>query len=189
MASDFQKKKFLHFFRAFDSGNYITEGVFLTQLDRLGQIRGIDPDSENAKHTRADRLQWWQGLSAMIDTNGDGKLSQDEFVGFWLHIADTAKAEMGTDTTPTHDMLVGTAVSAFDLLDANDDGHITEKEYTDWFRSWSDYIASTDSHAAFKSLSDGGKTLNKEQLTEYVVEFFAGDNPDAPGTNLYGIIE
>ncbi len=188
MASDFQKKKFLHFFRAFDSGNYITEDVFMTQLDRLGEIRGIDPNSESAKHTRADRIQWWQGLSAMIDTDGDGQLSQDEFVGFWMRIADAAKAEMGTDTTPTHDMLIGTAVSSFELLDANDDGHITEKEYTDWFKSWSDYIASTDSHAAFTSLADDSEILNKEQFIEYVVEFFAGDDPTAPGTNLYGML-
>ena len=188
MASDFQLKKFAQFFKAcdLDGDNYLTEQDFFVQLERLGKKRGIDPESPEAKAEHAERHMWWQGLQSMVDADGDGKLSFEEFVGFWAHIADTATAEIGTDSTPTYDMITNSAISTFTFLDANNDGTLSEKEYTDWLYSWS--IPDANGAAAFQSLTGGADTLDQDRVVECVVNFYIGDDPDAPGTNLYGII-
>lgn len=188
MASEFQQKKYAQFFKAVDtnSDGFLDEPDFMFQIDRLAEIRGIDITSEVVQNERQGMHQWWQQFSKMVDSDGDGRLTQAEIIAFWSAIADKAVAEEQEGKTDTRNMISASAESTFSVLDENSDGSISIEEYTHWLESWGN---NTDVKNAFISMTGSvDSSLTKQQVIDCVLNFFLSDNQEATGTHIYGVL-
>lgn len=184
MASEFQIKKYRHMFNVFDTNS---DGGFdkddtMQVVARMAELRGISSDSPEYIRLRSDYESWWQMLGAQLDADHDGRVTEDEFVSFWVVFADQAQA--GNEALAS--LLVASGEMNFDLLDTNRDGAISLEEYTDWLKAQS---VETDYEACFKTLDlDGDGILNRYEAGMLLRNYILSDDPDAPGNLLYGNI-
>lgn len=188
MASKFQQKKYKQFFKATDtnSDGILDESDFMAQIDRLAEIRGIDINSEVVQNERKEMHTWWLQFSTIVDTDGDGKLTEAEVTTFWSTLADNAAEEAQDGKTDIRNMISASAESTFNVLDENNDGSINIEEYSHWLESWDN---NTDAKAAFTSMA--GRTdgsLTKQQVIDCVLNFFLSDDAKAIGNHIYGVL-
>jgi len=184
MASEFQIKKYKHMFNVFDTNS---DGGFdqndtMQVVANMAELRGISTDSPRYTKLRGDYESWWQMLGNQLDADHDGRVSEDEFVSFWVNFADHALG--GNEALA--DLLVASGQLNFDLLDTDGDSAISLEEYTDWLKAQN---VETDYEACFNSLdlnSDGA--LNRIEAGKLLRNFILSDDPDAPGNLLYGEI-
>jgi Ca2+-binding EF-hand superfamily protein len=184
MASEFQIKKYRHMFDAFDttSDGSFDQNDTMQVVAKMAELRGIAADSPQYTKLRGDYESWWQMLGAQLDADHDGRVTQEEFVSFWVVFADHAQA--GNEALAS--LLIASGEMNFDLLDSNSDGEISLEEYTDWLKAQN---IDTDYEACFGSLdlnNDG--ILNRDEAGMLLRNFILSDNPEAPGNLLYGNI-
>ncbi|MEV0585269.1 EF-hand domain-containing protein [Nonomuraea sp. NPDC050310] len=83
------------------------------------------------------------------------------------------------------DEVIGTAEAMFDAVDEDRDGRICPAEYQRMIEAWNG--RPTDTTAAFARLDlDGDGTLSRREFARHWSEFWAGDDPDAPGSHVFG---
>lgn len=73
----------------------------------------------------------------------------------------------------------------FEAVDADADDHISAAEYHELIEAWTG--RPTDTGEVFGLLDgDGDGHLSREEFVVLWTEFWAGDNPDTPGTWVFG---
>jgi Ca2+-binding EF-hand superfamily protein len=169
MASDFQRRKVAGVFNAMDVDN---DG-FLEREDFAAL-------TERWVETRADRervttimMGWWDVLLAASDLNRDNKVTLDEVL-------------LVVDRLPTMlEAVTATADAMFEAIDENADGRIDAGEYRRLIETWNGVETNTD--AIFPKLDlDGDGCISHKEFTELWTEFWVGDNPDSPGSLVFG---
>ncbi|MEV0681719.1 EF-hand domain-containing protein [Actinosynnema sp. NPDC050436] len=171
MASDLQKRKGAIVFRAMDANDdgFLERADFEALTERWAAIRG---DSGEAR-LRELMMSWWETLQAASDENRDDRVTFDEL----LSVVDN----LGTML----DLVVATAESMFEAVDQDGDGEISAEEYGWMIRAWTGAETSTD--AVFARLDvNGDGHISKGEFARHWVEFWAGDDEDAPGTYVFG---
>ncbi|MFG2071184.1 Ca2+-binding protein, EF-hand superfamily [Nonomuraea maritima] len=168
MASEFQRRKVGGVFRAMDvdGDGRLTESDFQALADRWTAVAGpVDP------HRLASVMTgWWPVLQDASD--GDG-VTLDEV----LLVVD------GLDGMT--DAVAGTADAMFEAIDLDGDGFISRSEYAALIETWSGAPTATDD--VFPRLDlDGDGHLTREEFRTHWTEFWAGDNPNAPGSYVFG---
>jgi len=175
MASDFQRRKISGVFAAMD----VNQDGFLEQVDfealtaRWIAVRGVEPGSQGAAGLTAIMMGWWTILVAASDLDRDDKVTLDEV----LLVVD----RLGTMT----DAVAGTADAMFEAIDENADGMISADEYRQLIETWNGRDTGTDEIFPLLDLDDDG-FLSRAEFTALWTEFWAGDNPDSPGTLVFG---
>jgi len=178
MASELQRRKTALVFSAMDvdSDGFLSYDDFVALAARWTVNRGLDPDSAEAARLSAIMMGWWETLLTASDVNRDEKVTLDEV----LLVVD----ELRADTSP----VVATAAALFEAIDANGDHRISSAEYRELIETWNG--AATDTDDVFPLLDrDGDGHLSEEEFINLWTEFWAGDNPNAPGTFVFGRFE
>lgn len=178
MASELQRRKTALVFTAMDidADGFLTYDDFVALAARWTVNRGLDPDSAAAARLSAIMMGWWETLLAASDVNRDEKVTLDEV----LLVVD----ELCADTAP----VVATAAVLFEAIDADGDRRISNAEYRELIETWNG--APTDTDEVFPLLDrDGDGHLSEEEFIKLWTEFWAGDNPNAPGTFVFGRFE
>jgi EF-hand domain pair/EF hand len=171
MASEFQRRKIDGVFRAMDADGdgFLREADFAALTARWTAQRGA------GDHTllTAVMMGWWETLLATSDLDRDGKVTLDEVMLVIDRLAGMP------------DAVIGTAEAMFEAIDEDDDGRISAEEYRRLIEAWSGRPTDTDEIFPLLDL-DGDGHVSKEEFTRLWTEFWSGDDPDAPGTWVFG---
>jgi Ca2+-binding EF-hand superfamily protein len=174
MASEFQRKKIAGVFDAMDADGdgFLEKEDFAALTARWTATRSAGDEVRLAKVM----MGWWDTLLAASDLDRDDRVTLDEV----LLVVDRL------DTMP--EAVTGTAEAMFEATDEDGDGRISAEEYHRLIEAWSGQ--ETDTDAVFPLLDrDGDGHLSKEEFVRLWREFWAGDDPDAPGTWVFGRFE
>jgi Ca2+-binding EF-hand superfamily protein len=178
MASELQRRKTELVFTAMDinSDGFLEREDFAALAERWTVNRGLAADTPEATRLSAIMMGWWETLLAASDTDRDGKVTLDEV----LRVVD----QLPYDTAP----VMATAAALFEAIDADGDRRISAAEYRELIETWNG--APTDTDDVFGLLDrDGDGHVSKEDFIRLWIEFWAGDNPDAAGTWVFGRFE
>lgn len=171
MASDFQRRKVSTVFEAMDADGdgYLTEPDFQALAGRWTAIRG----PAGGDRLTEIMLGWWETLRAAADEDRDDRVTVDEV----LRVVDRLPAML--------DAVRATAVAMFEAVDADGDGRIAAAEYRQLVEAWNG--RPTDTDEVFPLLdADGDGFIDAEEFVALWTEFWAGDDPSAPGTWVFG---
>lgn len=171
MASDLQRKKTSIVFTAMDvnGDGFLERSDFEALTDRWVAIRG----TAGQEPLREIMMGWWDALRAASDQDRDDKVTLDEAL--------SVVSNLGTML----DLVVATAESMFQAVDEDGDGLVSAPEYARMIHAWTGDDSPTD--AAFARLDlDGDGSMSKSEFVQHWVEFWAGDDADAPGTHVFG---
>ena len=172
--------------RAFDAfaehGDHITFESYTGQGRKLAAIRGDDPESPTVALLTDQLESMWDQFATVADTNHDGVIDRDEWDAFSVGMTATLRA-VGPDDESPLDPYVR---RLFDVIDADGDGRITEKEYGDWLASLG-LAADTDIAGAFANLDDNGDgTLSWQEFSVCGRNYWTNADPDLPGARWMG---
>jgi Ca2+-binding EF-hand superfamily protein len=173
MASDFQRRKISGVFGAMDTDGdgFLTETDFRALTARWLDLRGTDASTPAGQQLAAVMMGWWGTLDKAA--GGGGRVSLDQV----LQVVDELPATPGAVT--------GTAEAMFEAVDENGDGAISAVEYERLIAAWNG--VGTPSGDVFALLdSDGDGRLSRDEFTRHWFEFWAGDDPAAPGSRVFG---
>jgi Ca2+-binding EF-hand superfamily protein len=169
MASDFQRSKVAGVFGAMDSDGdgYLTEHDFQALADRWVALRG------GGDHQRLVEIMlgWWATLR---DTAGTGQVRIDDVLAVVDRLAEMPEA------------VTGTAEAMFEAVDENGDGRISKAEYRQLIEAWNGLETDTDEAFALLDLNHDGY-LSRAEFTTHWTEFWAGDDPAAVGSWVFGL--
>lgn len=174
MASDFQRRKIAGVFEAmdYDGDGLLAREDFAALTARWISIRGPGDDIRLAEIM----MGWWEMLLAASDRDRDERVSLDEV----MLVVDRL------DDIP--DAVNGTAEAMFEAIDEDGDGRISAGEYRRLIEAWNGQ--ETDTDAIFPLLDlDGDGHISKAEFVRLWREFWAGDDPDDPGTWVFGRFE
>ncbi|HEY6493343.1 MAG TPA: EF-hand domain-containing protein [Trebonia sp.] len=168
MTSDFQRSKVVRVFAAMDTNGdgFLTEGDFRALTARWIDLRG------EGDHTRLTTVMmgWWGTLR---DAAATDQVALDDV----LAVVDRL--------TLMPQAVTGTAEAMFEAVDENADGRISPAEYRQLIEAWNGRPTDTSDAFALLDLNHDGY-LSRSEFTEHWTEFWAGDNPAAPGSWVFG---
>lgn len=168
MASDFQYQKVARVFGAMDTDGdgYLTEGDFRALTTRWIALRG------EGDHTRlaAIMMGWWTTLR---DAAGTDQVTIEDVLAVVDQLGQMPQA------------VTGTAEAMFEAVDENGDGRISPAEYRRLIEAWNGRETDTAEAFALLDLNHDGH-LSRSEFTGHWTEFWAGDNPAAPGSWIFG---
>lgn len=168
MASDFQHSKVVRVFASMDADGdgYLTEDDFRALTARWIALRG---DGDHSRLS-AVMMGWWATLR---DAAGTDRVT----IGDVLAVVD----QLGQ----MPQAVAGTAEAMFDAVDENADDRISPAEYRQLVEAWTGQETDTAEAFALLDLNQDGY-LSRSEFTGHWTEFWAGDNPDAPGSWVFG---
>jgi Ca2+-binding EF-hand superfamily protein len=168
MASDFQRSKIARVFAAMDADGdgYLTEGDFRALTARWITLRG------DGDHTRLTTVMmgWWATLR---DAAGTGQVAIDDVLTVVDQLGQMPQA------------VTGTAEAMFEAVDENADGRISPAEYRQLIEAWNGRETDTSEVFTLLDLNQDGY-LSRSEFTGHWTEFWAGDNPAASGSWVFG---
>jgi EF hand domain-containing protein len=174
--SDFQRRKVAGVFHAMDlqGRGYLVENDFEALARRWTDLRGLAPASRQAERLRQIMLGWWASLSsAAQDTD---RVRLDDVMA----VVDVLPAMT--------DAVTATADAMFEAVDENADGLISRGEYRQLIEVWNGRETDTDEVFALLDLDHDGY-LSGDEFRRLWTQFWAGDDPEAPGTWVFGRLE
>lgn len=159
-----------------DGDGFLREPDFAALAARWTEIRGVAPGS--ADHTRLTSIMlgWWSTLRAASDLDRDDKVTLDEVLSVVDHLGGMP------------DAVTGTAEAMFEAIDENGDGRISPAEYRRLIEAWNGCETDTDEIFPLLDL-DGDGHLSRDEFTRLWTQFWVDDDPDAPGTWVFGRFE
>lgn len=171
MASELQRRKIAGVFTAMDADadGHLDAGDFAALAARWSGVR-VAGDPGRLSEVM---LGWWATLVERADLNRDGRASMDEV----LKVVDQLPG--------MPEAVTATADAMFEAVDENGDGLISADEYRTMIEAWNGNGAAAG--AIFPLLdAEGDGRLSREEFTALWLEFWAGDDPGAPGTLVFG---
>lgn len=177
--TELQKAKQVHYFNVLDyNGDGILEKQdFINVADRLAELRGYEEGSSRHTAVRQEILRMWTNARALSGKEGKAKITLEDWLAHEEKVIDS--------NVLIHSYVQGIARAIFDILDADNDGVISEDEYLKFFRSFRGDVE--DAEVAFEKLDHEEKGhLTRKEFLEAVTEFHLSDDPDARGNWLFG---
>jgi Ca2+-binding EF-hand superfamily protein len=169
MASEFQRSKVAGVFGAMDSDGdgCLTEPDFRALAARWVALRA---GGDQARLTEI-MMGWWATLR---DAAGTGRVTIEDVLAVVDRLGEMPAA------------VAGTAEAMFEAVDENGDGKISRAEYRQLVEAWTGRATDTDEAFTLLDLNHDGH-LSRGEFTGHWTEFWAGDNPSAPGSWVFGL--
>jgi hypothetical protein len=178
MLSETMQRKLKSVARRWDDNGdgFVEEDDYAIAAGRLAALSGYPSDSPEYGGILRALMAGWE-LMRQFDTDGDGRVSPEECLGGFEAIhADPARYE---------EVIVAPSKGIFDLLDADHDGRISAAEHEAFLRAFNasdDEVSTSFAHIDF----DEDGYLSRVDFLQLVDQFFRSDDPDLPGTWLFG---
>jgi Ca2+-binding EF-hand superfamily protein len=174
MASEFQRRKIAGVFHAMDvdGDGFLEKEDFAALTARWTAIRGAGGDIRLAEIM----MGWWNTLLNASDLDRDQRVTLDEVLLVVDRLGSMPEA------------VTATAEAMFEAIDENGDGRISADEYHRLIVAWNGQ--ETDTDEVFPLLDGNGDGhLSEPEFVGLWQEFWAGDDPDAPGALVFGRLE
>jgi juvenile hormone diol kinase len=178
MLTAFQKRKIANLFTVHDLNHdgALEKSDYVEYARRIAAKGGLGSGSPKHDQLLSRFLGFWEMLRQMADGSHDEKVTLREWFACFDRLLSSPTA--GQDLKP-----IGEAV--FTMLDRNGDGNITLDEYKWLYSSGAlDARLAADSFKRLDTDRDGRITTS--ELSMRLFEFFMSDDPNAPGTWLFG---
>jgi Ca2+-binding EF-hand superfamily protein len=160
-----------------DGDGLLTKQDHVLVGERTAAAFGHQPGSEPEKQLVEAYVSIWTNLHEPKDVDGDGAVSEEEFVAATLSM-------------PTHqgsNVLEDLARSVFDIVDVDSSGGITLREYRAFAAGHAPNLSSEDIEVAFAHLDrDGDGSISRSELAAAIVEYWASSDTMATGNWLFG---
>jgi Ca2+-binding EF-hand superfamily protein len=178
MASELQRRKTALVFTAMDvdGDGFLAREDFAALAARWTENRGLEAESPEGQRLVAIMMGWWETLLAASDTDRDDRVTLEEVLVVVDQLAD--------DLVP----VAVTAAAMFEAVDADGDRRISAAEYRELIETWTGTATDTDEVFPLLDL-DGDGHLSEEEFIKLWTEFWAGDDPNAAGTWVFGRFE
>lgn len=177
MSSEFQRHKISNVFHLMDTDHngVLEESDFAALAERWASYR----EGTDRHLVQALMMGWWATLLAASDEDADPAKGEVSLEGT-LRVVD----RLGDMTSSVE----GTAKAMFEIIDENGDDLISAEEYNRLIEVWNGFPIDTDTTFSLLDLNDDGY-LTKEEFILLWTQFWVGDNPDEPGTWMFGRFE
>ncbi|GAA4014988.1 calcium binding protein CalD [Allokutzneria multivorans] len=163
-----------------DGSGHLEPSDFDELAARLIGGLGADPASAKAQRVREGYRDLCAALLAEIDTDGDGRISEPEFV--------TGMARVAGDREGFARMIAPLARTNLDLCDTDGDGQLDRDEFARLLGLFN-AAALGDAERIFDRLdTDGGGTLSVSEILDALCDFYLSTDPASPGNLLFGEI-
>jgi len=160
-----------------DRDGAIEESDYAVAAGRMVGMSGLEPGSPEYARLHGQLVDGGWQLLRQFDADGDGRVTLEEaLAGFeGLH----------ADAKRYHKVIVEPSYSVFDLIDTDHDGRITPQEHRAFLVAMT--VDPARAEVAFAHLDtnhDG--FLSREEYVQLMEEFYTSEDPDAPGSWLFG---
>lgn len=182
---DVQRARYDRVFQAYESAEGdLTWESFSAHIDTLAGQRGLAADSAEVTTLREGLRAYWGQLSAMADTDHDGRVTREEWRAFCSAMTDVVRQ---TAATGGEFPLTPWIQALYALIDADGDGRITQEEYGNWLAVLR-LAADTDVPTAFAGFdTDANGTLSWEEFARASEQYWSNfDDPTLPGARWIG---
>ncbi|WP_304451740.1 EF-hand domain-containing protein [Nocardiopsis sp. YSL2] len=172
-------ERFGRLFDTLDSDNdaSITWDDYKRLVDRYVKGYSLDEGDRRTQAIQASYHMLWLEL-LRHSSAFQPSLDREAFVNA-LHAASEDRSRFN--------MTEGVAEAAFDLLDTDDDGRISEAEYVEYAEVLG--VAVDTAWERFKALdTDGDGFISREEFVLSAREFLFGDDTDSAGGFVFGMI-
>lgn len=178
MATEFQRRKVAPVFDAMDvdGDGFLQRSDFEALTTRWAERRSWQPGSQGHDRLTRTMMGWWQTLLAASDQDRDEKATLQEV----LAVVDRLGTMLEAVTT--------TAAVMFEAVDENTDGWISAEEYHQLIQTWTGQATDTDEVFARLDLDGDGQLSNREFI-ELWTQFWVGDDPNEPGSWVFGKVD
>ncbi len=182
MLTELQKKKLTYYFHTFDAdkNGTLEKSDFDKIVSGVAEAYNITQDSETYSYISSTYGKRWEALAKEADTNGDNKVSLDEWLSYQDKLVNDPKSDF---------LWLKIASMFFDIQDVDKDGSVSLEEYKVMYKI---HGIGDDSLAAaiFTKLDfDGDGKIMKNDYLNLVADFYLSDNPQAPGNLFFGAYE
>ena len=166
--SDFVKRKLALAFYRFDrdKDGVVDEADFSALGDAVAKLQGVQEGSEQYELVIAAHLGWWEAYFKGGDSDGDGKVTLEEYfahVGAWLQASPDAMAGV-----------VKSNESFFDAIDVDGNGELSAEEFSTYLQAYG--LTDADARTAFSHLDlDDDGTMSREEFAQNISEYYISD--------------
>ncbi|MBI3925715.1 MAG: hypothetical protein HY319_09260 [Armatimonadetes bacterium] len=175
-----RRRKLKKLFQILDAnGNgVITYGDYEEVLDNLCQARGWRPFSREYDDLRRALTGYWEALQQLADMNRDCAITLDEWYRRWFEVY------KGLTEEDLPDWFWSYSDRLLDAIDFDDDGEISGEDYESFLKA---HKIQEDITPTLERLGLSGRShVTRERMRSFVAQFYLSDDPDAPGSWLYG---
>ena len=185
-------KKHFQFQDANDDG-FVEKADWEQCAKNLASLRNWGSDSAEYKTILAQHLDIWTTNWQPADTDGDGKVSLEEYLGLTDQIKTgtqpSAEDEENEEEKKSYmDRLYELFGTIFDTIDHNNDGNIDLDNYRNYFKAWG--VDESLAEDAFKSIDlNGDGILRRMSFIQFGTNFFLSDEESDFGNLLFGPLD
>lgn len=147
---------------------------------RLADLRSLSLDAPEYDALRKMHVEIWMKYWLPADSDGDGKVSLQEYLDLTDQLKTAKKLSM--------EMLLDLFGTIFDTIDLDGDKKITLDDYKSYFRAWGvDESLADDAFASLDLNGDG--VLTRMSFVQFGANFFVSDDENEFGNMLFGVLE
>lgn len=160
-----------------DGNGFIEWNDYLSEAQEVLHRFDVQKDSAQGRAVIDAYHQKWNDLVAAADTDGDGRVSLEEFT---VHMTDPHYCSTKADQL---NRAIGTAI--MDMADSDEDGKISREEF---LRFPTPARAGAEQAAvAFQQIdTDGDGFLSKEEVHQLMGQYLRSADPTAAGNQVFG---
>lgn len=182
MLTDLQQKKLSRYFRVYDidDDGHIGPADFERVVENVRMLHGLKDGSAAHQRLRDGYAGRWRDLRAVADADDDGAVDLEEWLAYWSSV-------LGSDEHFQRE--VGVLESRFfEIFDIDEDGYIGPDEFCNFFSCYG--FSAAQARQVFMDLdANGDGQVTHDELMEMAMEFYRGDDPQAPGNKLFGPLD
>ena len=174
-----QQKKLTRYFRAYDvdDDGRIARPDFERVAENVRVLHVVSGLSKSRRIVQEAFLQRWEALRASADADDDGGVDLHEWLHYWDGVlSDDARFEKEVSSV---------TAGLFELFDTDGDGILGSDEFCNFYGIYG--LKTAQARMVFLDLdADSDGAVTRDELQAMALEFYRGDDPDAPGNRLFG---
>jgi len=179
MVTEFQKRKIFLAFYKFDTSKdgIVDVSDWELQAKRVAEALDVKPGTSDYEEILKAYRNAWDGYFKPADTDGDGKVTSEEYFNTFAPFIAEGNASLEKAMTLNQ--------GVFDAIDLDGSGKIDAKEFRIYFKGLN--LSEEDAKVAFSKLDTSGDgTISREEFAQAMYEYFTSNDPDARGNWFYG---